>query len=219
MNSYKKYCPNVFVAKCTEKHEKGDTIIVETRYGKKNEHIVHNLVGYMGTKEEPFYLYSITRADGYNSQERAKAKAERIKGWARSAKKRSDAAFEKADLSEEKTGIPFGQPILVGHHSESAHRKIIERADNAMRKSIEESEKAKEYENRAKYWESMANKVDLSMPESVEFFKIQLKEAMEHHKFLKEHPDKRPHSLALTYAKKKVNDLQKKCEIAVKLWG
>lgn len=26
MNTYRKYCPNVFVAQCTEKHEKGDTI-------------------------------------------------------------------------------------------------------------------------------------------------------------------------------------------------
>ena len=26
MNTYAKYCPNVFVAKCTERHEKGDII-------------------------------------------------------------------------------------------------------------------------------------------------------------------------------------------------
>lgn len=45
MNTYKKYCPNVFVAQCTEKHEKGDIIIVETKYGKENECIVHNFVG------------------------------------------------------------------------------------------------------------------------------------------------------------------------------
>lgn len=40
MNTYRKYCPNVFVAQCTEKHEKGDTIMVETKYGKENECIV-----------------------------------------------------------------------------------------------------------------------------------------------------------------------------------
>ena len=27
MNTYKKYCPNVFVAQCEEKHEKGETIM------------------------------------------------------------------------------------------------------------------------------------------------------------------------------------------------
>jgi hypothetical protein len=37
MNTYKKYCPNVFVAQCEEKHEKGDAIIVVTKYGKENE--------------------------------------------------------------------------------------------------------------------------------------------------------------------------------------
>src|SRR5574344_2125455 len=76
MNTYKKYCPNVFVAQCKEKHEKGDTIIVETKYGKENECIVHNFIGYTGTKEKPMYCYSITRVDGYNSQERAKNKVE-----------------------------------------------------------------------------------------------------------------------------------------------
>ena len=34
MNIYRKYCPNVFVAQCEEEHKKGDTIIVETKYGK-----------------------------------------------------------------------------------------------------------------------------------------------------------------------------------------
>lgn len=32
MNTYKKYCPNVFVAQCEEKHGKGDTIILHTKY-------------------------------------------------------------------------------------------------------------------------------------------------------------------------------------------
>ena len=66
------------------------------------------------------------------------------------------------------TGIPFGQPILVGHHSERAHRKVLERADNAMRKGIEESKKADNYRARAEYWESRENIVNLSMPESIE---------------------------------------------------
>lgn len=52
MNTYAKYCPNVYLAKCTEPHEKGDVIIVETRYGKENESIVHNLV-----KQDAEYYY------------------------------------------------------------------------------------------------------------------------------------------------------------------
>lgn len=42
----------------------------------------------------------------------------------------------------------MGQPILVGHHSEKRHRKHLERIDNEMRKSIQESEKADYYRNK-----------------------------------------------------------------------
>ena len=69
MNTYAKYCPNVFLAKCTEKHEKGQIIPVTTKYGKENESIVFNLI----FEKDGFYYYSIIRADGYNMQERAKA--------------------------------------------------------------------------------------------------------------------------------------------------
>ena len=55
-----------------KKQEKGATIIRETKYGKENEHIVHNFVGYTGTKENPMYCYSITRADGYNNRKSKK---------------------------------------------------------------------------------------------------------------------------------------------------
>ena len=44
MNTYSKYCPNVWVAKCEDKHEKGEIIELETKYGKVNEHIVWNLL-------------------------------------------------------------------------------------------------------------------------------------------------------------------------------
>lgn len=33
--------------------------------------------------------------------------------------------------------IPFGQPILVGHHSEGRHRRDLKRIDDNMRKSFE----------------------------------------------------------------------------------
>jgi hypothetical protein len=64
---------------------------------------------------------------------------------ARADKLRAESArqFDRADLSEAKTGIPFGQPILVGHHSERRHRKVIERADAAMRRAIDADKAAK----------------------------------------------------------------------------
>tara|TARA_R100000781_G_scaffold113591_1_gene82398 strand:+ start:7599 stop:8519 length:921 start_codon:yes stop_codon:yes gene_type:complete len=216
LNTYKKYCPNVFVAKCPEQHEKGETIVLTTKYGKEHECIVFNQVG---KDKDGSYYYSIVRADGYNAQERAKAKAERLGGYAANAEKRSTEAFKKADMSEEATGIPFGQPILVGHHSERRHRKTIERADNAMRKSIEEDKKADEYRRRAEYWEDKANEVNLSMPESLEFYEYKLEAAKKHHQLLKDKPELRDHSYSLTYAKKAVNEAQKNVELAVKLWG
>ncbi|MDF4211170.1 DUF3560 domain-containing protein [Pseudomonas protegens] len=50
---------------------------------------------------------------------------------------------------EATAGIVFGQPILVGHHSERRHRRAIERSDNAMRRSVEESDRAVELARRA----------------------------------------------------------------------
>lgn len=47
----------------------------------------------------------------------------------------SDAQYQRAhDLV---ANIPFGQPILVGHHSEKAHRNTIAKSHRAMDKSVE----------------------------------------------------------------------------------
>jgi len=217
MNTYKKYCSNVFVAQCEEKQKKGATIVVETKYGKENEHIVHNFVGYTGTKGSPMYCYSITRADGTDSRDRAKNKIDKLNSWAYNADKRSNEAYEQS--KEGKDFLVLAEPIKVGHHSEKRHRALIERNWKRMEKSVNEANKAEAYRERTAYWETMANKIDLSMPESLDFFAIQLEEAKEYHKFLKDNPKERPHEMALTYAKKKVNELTKKCKTAETLWG
>ena len=216
MNTYKKYCPNVFVAKCEEQQEKGNIIILTTKYGKEHENEVHNC---LGKTNDGFYLYSITRTDGFNAQERAKKKAERLNGYASNAEKRSAEYYKKSDMSEDATGIPFGQPILVGHHSEKRHRKTIDRAWNNMGKSVAETDKAEEYKRRAEYWEGKANDINLSMPESIEFYEFKLHEAKQKHKFYKDNPGKREHSYSLTYANKAVKETELNLNLAVKLWG
>ena len=216
MNTYKKYCPNVFVAQCEEKHEKGDAIMVETKYGKENECIVHNFVGYTGTKEKPMYCYSITRADGYNNQERARNKVEKLNNWADNADKKGDEWREKSN--EGKDFLALAEPIKVGHHSEKQHRALIERNWNRMSNAIQELDKAEYHRQRTAHWESLASKIDLSMPESLEFFKMQLEESIEYHKGLKDGSIKREHSYSLTYANNKVKELKSKYETAVKLW-
>jgi hypothetical protein len=206
----------VFVAKCEKRHNKGDIIIITTKHGKAIENEVYN---YLGQTKDGFYLYSVTRVDGFNSQEMAKRKAERLTGYAWNSETRSMDYYKKADLSESATGIPLGQPILVGHHSESRHRKVIERADNAMRKSIEEDTKAEDYRRRAEYWESRAGRINLSMPESLEYYKHKVEECRNHHQDLKDNPEKRAHSMSLQYANKAVKDAESNLKMAIKLWG
>lgn len=213
MNTYSKYCPNVWVAKCSEKHEKGETIILTTKHGKENECIVWNSL----YEKEGFFYYSITRADGYNSQERAKAKAERYEEWADKARQRSDEAFERSNNAV--AGIPFGQPILVGHHSEGMHRAAIKKSWAAMDKSVEEMHKAEAHESKAEYWERMADKIDLSMPESIEFYEHKLEVAKEYHEGLKSGKYPKQHSYSVTYANKAVREAESNLAIARKLWG
>lgn len=77
------------------------------------------------------------------------ARRERLEAAADRAEAKANAAYKRSDLRESVSGIPLGQPILVGHHSEGRHRAAIKRADNAMRSSVENSRKAAELRGRA----------------------------------------------------------------------
>jgi hypothetical protein len=213
MNTYHKYCPNVFIAKCTEPHEKGETIILTTKYGKENESIVFNLI----EEKKGFYFYSIVRADGLNAKEYAKNKAEKFENASDRASQKSTQFWEASH--EGKDIIPFGQPILVGHHSERAHRALIQRNHNRMNKSVEFSKVSDDYERRAIFWAGKADTINLSMPESLEFYQFQHEKAKEKHEGLKSGRIQRTHSFSLTYAKKELNDLEEKINIAKKLWS
>lgn len=213
-NTFSKFCPNVFVAKCASKHEQGEIIILVTKYGKEIENEVHN---YLGQTRDGFHLYSITRTDGTNSQTRAAAKAERIEGYAANAEKRSTAYYEASQ--EGKDFLSLAEPIKIGHHSERRHRKLIERNWKRMGKSVAESEKAKEYQRRSEYWAKRANKIDLSMPDSLEYFEEELRKAKEYHQKLKDFPELRHHSMSLQYANKHVKELEEKVYTAILLWG
>lgn len=213
MNTYHKFCPNVFVAKCTEQHEKGETITLETKYGKEHECIVFNLLG----QKDGFFFYSIVRADGFNVQEWAKRRAERLNNAAATAERKSEqyylASKEGADF------LALGEPIKVGHHSERRHRNLIERNWNRMGKCVEFSNKAEEYERRSEYWEKKANTINLSMPESLEYYEFKLEQAKAKHEGLKNGTIQREHSFSLTYAKKEVNELEDKVKMAKRLWA
>ena len=213
MNTYSKYAPNVFLAKCTEKHERGEIIQVTTKYGKENESEVFNLI----YERDGFYFYSIIRADGFNIQERAKAKAEKYSTWANAAEKKSNQYYEASN--EGKDFLVLAEPIKVGHHSEKRHRALIERNWNRMGKSVEYSNKASEHENKADYWAKRENDINLSMPESIEFYAHKLEKAKEYHEGLKSGKYPREHSYSMPYAKKDVNEAEKNLQLAKRLWG
>lgn len=213
MNTYHKFAPNVFLAKCPEEHNPGDVIPVTTKHGKENDSVVYNLIA----KKGGFFYYSIVRADGMNAQEFAKKKMERLQNTALRADKKSDEYLEAA--KEGRDFLALGEPIKVGHHSEKRHRALIERNHNRMGKCIEYSDKAVEYLDKSKYWESRANEINLSMPESIGFYEFKLEVAKERHEGLKSGKYEREHSYSLTYAKKEVNEAQKNFDLAKKLWA
>lgn len=212
MNTYFKYAPNVFLAKSPDFHKKGDVINVTTKYGKENESIVFNLIA----QKDGFYYYSIVRADGYNIQERAKAKSERYSKWANSATKKSNDYYEASQ--EGKDFLSLAEPIKVGHHSEKRHRALIDRNWTRMEKSVEMMDKAALHESKSEYWSTKENEINLSMPESIEYFEYKFEEAKMQHEGLKDGSIERSHSFSLTYAKKAVNEAKKNLDLAKKLW-
>ncbi len=78
---------------------------------------------------------------------RQEARRERYLELAAKAKVEGNAAYKRArSISEH---IPFGQPILVGHHSERRHRADIRRIENGMDKAIAASRKEEYYLRKA----------------------------------------------------------------------
>lgn len=213
MPTYKKYCSNVWVAECAEAHEKGSVIELETKYGKINECEVHNLVA----QAKGMFYYSITRTDGFDSREWAKRRADRLATAAANAEKKSNQHYEASQ--EGRDFLRLGEPIKIGHHSEKRHRALIQRNHDRMKKCIEFSGIAEKYTERSEYWEDQTEKINLSMPESLDFFEYKLARAESIHTDLKSGKAERGHSFSLTYAKKAVNEAKKNLEIAKKLWA
>lgn len=213
MNVYVKFVPNVFIAKCEGKHENGEIIQLTTKYGKEHDCIVFNHLG----DKEGFSYYSIVRADGFNAQEFAKKKAERYQKWAVSAENQSAKLWEASN--EGRDFLVLAEPIKVGHHSEKRHRALIERNHNRMHKAVEVGKKVEQHESKADYWNRKANDINLSMPESLEYYEFKLEEAKAKHEGLKNGTIERSHSFSLTYANKDVKELEKKIKIAQRLWA
>ena len=88
-----------------------------------------------------------------------------------------------------------------------------------MDKCLEFDKKSEESARKAEYWENKSNEINLSMPESIEFYKYKLEKAKEYQRGLKDGSIEKTHSYSLTYASKDVKELKQKVEIAKLLWG
>lgn len=91
-------------------------------------------------------------------KQRAEDRAVRYSGYADSAAGRAAAAYQKVrDIGSR---IEFGQPILVGHHSEARARRDQKRMHDGMRKSIQESDKAGHWQHRASAAEQFTERLE-----------------------------------------------------------
>ena len=81
-------------------------------------------------------------------RERRLRRAERRDDWADGRRRKARAAESTADAIA--SGIPMGQPILVGHHSEKRHRRDADRITKSMDRMVEHDRMADHHEQAAK---------------------------------------------------------------------
>ena len=89
-------------------------------------------------------------------RERRAARAERLREWAASNAAKASARF--TDVERIADGIPFGQPILVGHHSEAHARRDADRIHAGMRAGVDAQRKGEEQARRAENIERAAER-------------------------------------------------------------
>lgn len=89
-------------------------------------------------------------------RDRREAKAQKLHEWAGKREEKAEAAFDAAhNLADQ---IPFGQPILVGHHSEGRARRDQDRIVGSMARGVENQRKAESMEGRARGIEARLNR-------------------------------------------------------------
>lgn len=79
--------------------------------------------------------------------DRAEVRADRFEDY--SEKRAQDSERAYATVAKIADGIPLGQPILIGHHSERNARRDQKRIENGMRKAVDMWKTAEYWEQRA----------------------------------------------------------------------
>lgn len=96
---------------------------------------------------EPVELVTPYRGGRADYAERQEHRRDRLDAAATKAREESEARYLQSRAAVE--NIPFGQPILVGHHSESRHRNAIKRSTSHMDACVTAGAKARELAARA----------------------------------------------------------------------
>lgn len=106
-------------------------------------------------------------------EERQERRRQRLIERAAKKEAEANAAFARSRQSTE--GIPLGQPILVGHHSEQRHRRDLDRSQRAAERGVAASREAQELRGQAASVGSGG--ISSDDPDALQKLKVQLAEA------------------------------------------
>jgi phospholipid N-methyltransferase len=128
--------PETFAAakECGFKWAPHQDLFVAPAWTPKREDFLLELAGEIGDEDTSLV-------------ERQEERAERFEGY--SEKRLAEATAHKEGVEAITDGIPLGQPILVGHHSEKRARKDADKIERGMQKAVS-------LWNTSKYWTSRA---------------------------------------------------------------
>lgn len=88
----------------------------------------------------------ITEIEDDDQPDDVEARVDRFAKYAENAAKSAEAAHNRVEQIT--SGIPLGQPIMVGHHSERHARRDAEKIQNGMNKAISETKRAEHWNYR-----------------------------------------------------------------------
>ncbi|WP_130857948.1 DUF3560 domain-containing protein [Olivibacter jilunii] len=88
----------------------------------------------------------------HDFEQRRQRRIENAQKQAIKNEKEAESLYNQA--SEISKAIPFGQPILIGHHSEKSDRNYRQKIHNKFGKSFEKMDKARYYEEKAQIIEN-----------------------------------------------------------------
>jgi Domain of unknown function (DUF3560)/Large polyvalent protein associated domain 29 len=109
-----------------------------------------------------------------NTVDRQERRSDRLYRLASKHRKISMSSYQRSQ--EMTSGIPLGQPILIGHHSEGRHRRLLARSHRQMDKCVQAQKTADYYEDKIVAMESNTA-IAADDPDAIKILKIKLAQA------------------------------------------